>query len=169
MTRTWYASTFAVAVLALGAGGLLAFRGIASNAAAERVARSPAVWPLDTVSVSRPYVPIAPGADAYARFEAEDAAWRRREARHLTLNELRVRGDGRRTAQDSLSDRVYEYTRRGDRERAIAELERWRARNPRDEQALLALARLLNETGRNADAITRYRELLAVMDRSGGE
>jgi tetratricopeptide (TPR) repeat protein len=168
--RAWYACFFALAVLALGAGGLFAFRGLDSMIAnAARVARAKEVaWPQDSVSVSRPFVPIAPDADEYARFEAEDAAWRERNARQFTLSELRARGDGRRTAQDSLHDRVYEYTRIGDRARAIAELERWIARNRGDEQALLSLARLLNETGRNEDAITRYRELLALMERSGG-
>lgn len=170
MKRAWYACFFALAVIALGAGGLIAFGGLESMIAnAARVASAEVAWPQDSVAVSRPFVPIAPDADEYARYEAEDAAWRARNARQFTLSELRARGDGRRTAQDSLHDRVYEYTRRGERARAIAELERWMARNPDDEQALLSLARLLNETGRNADSIMRYRELLALMERSGGE
>jgi Tfp pilus assembly protein PilF len=115
-------------------------------------------------------VPIAPDPDDYARYAAEDAAWRQRNARQFTLSELRSRGSyGGRTAQQSLQDRVYEYTRRGDRARAIAELERWVMRNPGDEQALLSLARLLNQVGRDEDAIVRYRQLLVVMERAGGE
>lgn len=169
MTRAWYACFFALAVLALGAGGLFAFRGLESNANAARVASAVVAWPQEDDPVSRPFVPIAPDPDDYAQYEAEDAAWRRRDARQFTLSELRARGDGRRTAQDSLRDRVYEYTLRGDRARAIAELERWMVRNPGDEQALLSLARLLNETGRNADAITRYRQLLAVVEGAGSE
>jgi hypothetical protein len=167
--RAWYAASFGLAVLGVGAGGFLAFRQLESSANAARVAGAVPVWPRDTVPDSRPFVPIAPNPDAYAQYEAEDATWRRRNAHQFTLGELRARSDGRRTAQDSLQDRVYEYTRRGDRARAIAELERWVVRHPGDEQALLALARLLNETGRNADAVTRYRELLAAMDRSGGD
>jgi hypothetical protein len=160
---------FALTVLALGAGGLFAFRALESMIAnAARVASAEASWPQDSTPVARPFVPIAADPDEYARYEAEDAAWRRRNARQFTVSELRARGDGRRTAQDSLFDRVYEHTRRGDPERAIAELDRWMARNPGDEEALLSLARLLNETGRNDEAVTRYRELLALMERSGG-
>ena len=169
MTRAWYACSFALAVLALGAGGLFAFRGLESNANAARVASAVVAWPRDSAPVARPFVPIAPDPADYVQYEAEDAAWRQRNARQFTLSELRARGDGRRTAQQSLQDRVYEYTRRGDRVGAIAELERWVVRNPGDEQALLSLARLLNETGRNADAVTRYRQLLAAMERAGGE
>jgi hypothetical protein len=169
VTRAWYACSFGLAVLGLGAGGFFAFRGLESSAHAARVASAVVAWPQDTVPSPRPFVSIAPDPDAYAQYEAEDAVWRRRNARQFTLGELQARGDGRRTAQDSLNDRVYAFTRRGDRARAIAELERWVVRHPGDEQALLALARLLNETGRNADAVTRYRELLAAMDRSGGD
>ena len=169
MRRAWYACFFTLAVLALGAGGLVAFRGLESNANAARVASAVVAWPQEGMPLSKPFVPIAPDPDDYAQYEAEDAAWRQRNARQFTLGELRARGDGRRTAQESLQDRVYEYTRRGDRAQAIAELERWVARNPGDEQALLSLARLLNETGRNADAITRYRQLLATVERTGSE
>lgn len=169
MTRAWYAGFFTLAVLALGAGGLFAFRQIESMIAAARAASADVAWPQNGNPVSRPFVPIVPSPDEYARYDDVDADWRERNARQFTLSELRARGDGRRTPQDSLFDRVYEYTRRGDRAQAITELERWVARNPGDEQVLLTLARLLNETGRNADAITRYRELLALMDRSGGE
>jgi hypothetical protein len=34
---------------------------------------------------------------------------------------------------------------------------------------LLSLARLLNESGRNDDAVARYRQLLEVKQRSGNE
>jgi tetratricopeptide (TPR) repeat protein len=170
VTRAWYACSFALAVLALGAGGLFVFERLeAMIAQAARIASAEVAWPQDSTPVSRPFVPIAPDHEEYARFEAEDAAWRVRNARQFTLSELRARGDGRRTAEDSLYDRVYEQTRRGDRTQAIAELERWIVRNPGDEQALLSLARLLNETGHNEDAIRRYRELLALLERSGGE
>ena len=169
MTRVGYAAVFALAVLALGAGGLFAFRRLESNDSAARVVSAPPAWPQDSVPPTRPFVPIAPDPADYAKYEAEDAAWRRRDARQLTLGELRARGDGRRTAAQTVQDRVFELTRRGDDARAIAELERWVARNPGDERALLSLARLLNESGRNADAVSRYRQLLAVMEREGSE
>jgi tetratricopeptide (TPR) repeat protein len=169
VTRTWYACFFALVVLVLGAGGLFAFGRIESMIAnAARAASAEVAWPEDGGAASRRFVPIAPSPDEYARYEDEDAAWRARNARQYTLSELRALGGGVRTPRESLDDRVYELTQRGDRAQAIAELERWVARNPRDEEVLLSLARLLNETGRNADAIARYRELLTLMDRAGG-
>jgi Flp pilus assembly protein TadD len=80
-----------------------------------------------------------------------------------------VRGDGSRSPRELLQDRVYENTRRGNHAQAIADLERWVARHPNDERALLSLARLLNETGRNAEAVVRYRQLLDLKQRSGME
>jgi hypothetical protein len=167
--RAGYAWVFALAVLALAAGGLLALRGLESNARAAEVESVAVAWPQDSVPVPGPFVPIAPDPAEYARYEAEDATWRRRYARQLTVAELRARGDGRRTAQDLLRDRVYEYRRQGDDAAAIAELERWLMRSPGDRDALLSLARLLNEVGRNSEAIARYRELLTAMEGGGGE
>jgi Flp pilus assembly protein TadD len=68
-----------------------------------------------------------------------------------------------------MQDRVFNDTRRGDRAGAVAELERWVARHPRDANALVSLARLLNETGRADDAIVRYRQALAVNPRVVGD
>ena len=65
-----------------------------------------------------------------------------------------------------MQDRVFKLTRRGDRAGAITELERWVNAHPRDEDSLLALARLLNETGRTNDAVARYREILALHARA---
>jgi Flp pilus assembly protein TadD len=61
-----------------------------------------------------------------------------------------------------MQDRVFTLTRRGDRAGAITELEKWVRGHRRDEQSLLALARLLNEAGRSSDAVARYREILAL-------
>jgi DNA-binding SARP family transcriptional activator len=61
-----------------------------------------------------------------------------------------------------MQDRVFKSTRRGDRAAAITELEQWVRAHPRDEESLLSLARLLNETGRTGDAVARYREILAL-------
>ena len=160
MTRFGYAILFALAVLSLTIGSLLAFRHIESLARAEREAAALTNWPMDSVPAHKPFTPIAASPAEYAKFESEDAEWRRRNARQYTLSELRARGDGRRTAREAMQDRVYEYKRRGDRARAIAELEGWIRRNPRDQSALLSLARLLNESGRSNEAIARYRQLL---------
>jgi tetratricopeptide (TPR) repeat protein len=170
MIRNWYACFFALAVVALAAGGIYAFRHLDSIAnAAAPVATAATSLPQDSNPASRAFAPIAPTPADYAPYEAEDAAWRKRHARQFSLNELRARGDGRRTAREGLQDRVYEHTRRGDQRQAIAELERWVAHHPGDEQALLWLARLLNETGRNEEAIMRYRQVLEAKQRSGSE
>jgi hypothetical protein len=166
MTRIGYAVLFALAVLSLTIGSLLAFRHLDSLARAEREAAALTNWPMDSVPAHKPFVPIAASPAEYAKFEAEDAEWRRRYARQYTLSELRARGDGRRSARQAMEDRVYEYKRRGDRARAIAELESWTRRNPRDRAAVLALARLLNESGRSNEAIARYRQILG--EQAGG-
>ena len=77
-----------------------------------------------------------------------------------------ARGDGKRTARDSVQDRVFAYVRAGQRPRAIADLERWVAAHPTDDQLLLSLARLLAEEGRSNDAIGRYRQILALHRRN---
>jgi tetratricopeptide (TPR) repeat protein len=167
MNRARYACIFALAVAALSIGGLFAFRRLETRANATALAAEATL--LDTLTDARPLVPIMADPSAYARFEAEDAAWRRRDARQYSLAELRVRGDGKRTPQELLQDRVYAYTRRGDRAGAINELERWVSNHPSDQRALLALARLLNESGRNDQAVARYRQLLEVKQRSGNQ
>jgi tetratricopeptide (TPR) repeat protein len=170
MIRSWYACFFALAVVVLVAGAISAFRHLDAIAKAAELVDAPVAPALrDSTSPPRAFAPIAPGAADYAAYEAEDAAWRKLNARQFSLSELRARGDGTRTGREALQDRVYEYTRRGDQPRAIVELEQWVARHPGDQHALLWLARLLNETGRNDEAIARYRQLLAAQQRSGNE
>lgn len=170
MIRSWYACFFALLVVVLVAAGISAFRHLDAIARADRLDDPPAASsPRDSTLAPTAFAPIAPGPADYAPYHAEDAAWRKRNARQFSLSELRARGDGTRTGREALQDRVYEYTRRGDQGRAITELEQWVARHPGDEHALLWLARLLNETGRSDDAITRYRQLLAAQQRSRSE
>jgi tetratricopeptide (TPR) repeat protein len=160
MTRIGYAALFALAVVGLSAGGISAFRHLDSLARAAEQTPPPTAWPQDSVPADKPFAPIAASAAEYAKYAAEDAEWRKRNARQYTLSEIRARGDGRRSARDALQDRVYAYMRSGERTRAIRELENWLKQNPRDRAALLWLARLLNESGRSDDAISRYRQLL---------
>ena len=61
-----------------------------------------------------------------------------------------------------MQDRVYRLQRVGRRDPAIGELDRWVRDHPRDEDALLSLARLLREAGRTDDALRRYRDALAL-------
>jgi Flp pilus assembly protein TadD len=169
MSRTWYGWVFLLAVVALSAGGLFAFRRLEANAKAARATSAVVLRADDHPTTSNAFVPIQRKPADYARFEAEDARWRERNAKQYTLSELRIRGDGSRSPRELLEDRVYENTRRGNHAQAIADLERWVARHPNDERALLSLARLLNETGRNAAAVARYQQLLNLKQRSGME
>lgn len=169
MKRVSYALAFSLAITGLSGGGVMAFRRLEADAEAARAASAA----LAAAPVERPrsgaFVPIAHEASEYAKYAAEDARWRARHARAYTLRELRERGDGTRSPRQLMQDRVYEYQRRGQDARAVAELERWIARNPGDQQTLLELARLLNETGRNADAVVRYRQLLVLKQRNAEE
>jgi tetratricopeptide repeat protein len=159
MNRAWYAFIFALAVVVLTVGGIISFRRL--DSVANGALPGDIVFSAQDSSALRSFNPIAPSPRDYARYEADDASWRARNARQFSLAELRARGDGRRTPRQQLQDRVYEFTRRGDKAGAIRELERWVASNPRDPYALLWLARLLNETGRKTESVARYRQLLA--------
>jgi tetratricopeptide (TPR) repeat protein len=164
--RAPYAVLFGLAIVVLLTGAVSTFRVIGASAlrtmAADSAAAAIASWPGDSQDVSRPNIPIVAGRAAYARFAAEDSAWRARNARALTVKELRARGDGKRTPREAMQDRVYRLQRAGRREPAIGELERWVRDHPRDEEALLSLARLLREAGRTDDALRRYRDALAL-------
>lgn len=162
--RARYPIAFALAIVALCAGTLTAFGRITeaflvdgpSAALSAALAGGPAAAP----GFARA------GAADYQRFAAEDSAWRADNARPYTLTEIRARGDGRRTPRQAMQDRVFRYTRQGDRARAISELERWVAANPRDQDALLSLARLLATAGRTDASVARYRQLIALQERS---
>ena len=159
-----YAVAFGLSALALTLGTVVSFRQISRNA----IARDSLILPAaDTLGGDAIVAPVMPSRAEYARFDSVDRAWRAEHAHAYTLAELRARGDGRRTPRELMEDRVYDYTRRGARAQAIAELERWVRSNPRDRDAVLSLARLLNESGRTNEAIARYRQLLGT--HAGGE
>ena len=159
-----YALAFLVSAIALTFGTIASFRQISRAAMARDSVQLP---PADTLGQEAVNSPIMPTAADYAKFDSADRVWRAENARVYTLAELRARGDGRRTPREAMEDRVFTYARRGDRPRAIAELERWLRANPRDREATLSLARLLNESGRTGEAIARYRQLLG--SRAGEE
>ena len=164
MSRVRYPLLFILAVVLLTVATLSAYGRIGA-AAASRAAASRRPLSGDTAAVQSPPFSIPTRAD-YDRYAEADKAWRQQNARQFTLSELRVRGDGRRSEREALDDRVYALTRRGQQQRAVSELERWVARHPRDRSALLSLARLLRESGRNDAAVARYRQLLA-LDNQG--
>lgn len=159
-----YAASFLLAIVALTIVAVLSFGHISQGVLTARGDTSFRLG-ADTLTVIRRNAPVAPTAADYARFAAADAAWRRDSAPQYSLADLRARGDGRRTPREAMQDRVFELTRRGDRARATAELERWVGAHPRDRDALLSLARLLDAQGRTGEAVARYRQLLAL---SGG-
>ena len=166
--RARYGLTFLLTIALLTAGAVFSFVRISATDASVGVAPS-------RVAVARggEVADAADGAGAalvaptpadYARFAAEDRAWRERHARPWTLAELRARGDGRRTPRQLMQDRVFAHTKAGRRDDAIRELERWVGANPRDADAILWLARQLNEAGRTNDALARYRQVLKLKE-----
>jgi len=159
-----YAMAFLLAALCLTAGAIATFVHISS---VSLVAAQPVAQPTaDTVPGSVVATPVMPTAADYARYAEADRLWRERHAKQYSISELRARGDGKRTARETMQDRVFMLTRRGDRAGAIVQLEQWVRGHPRDKQSLLSLARLLNEVGRTNDAVARYREILALHDRT---
>ena len=151
-----YTSLFLGVICALTLMALASYHEISASAfglsaGAPREFENDSLVPLQRAAVAN-------FADVYAA----DAAWRAANAREYSLAELRKRGDGRRSAREAMQDRVFSAQRAGQRGRAIGELERWVARNPRDADALLSLARLLNESGRKSESVARYRQALAV-------
>ncbi len=171
--RAPYAVLFAGAIIVLFAGAVGAFRVIGSSAlrsmAADSAAAASMVWAMGSAVVAPPDLPVSPNRAEYERFAAEDRAWRDANARPLSVEELRRRGDGRRSPREAMQDRVYRLKRAGRSSQAIGELERWVQGQPRDQDALLSLARLLREAGRTDDALRRYRQALAVDAGAAGQ
>jgi len=160
-----YGLMFLLAVLVLTTVAVGTFTHLSASSGIDSVAALP---PADTIEPPAVRTPLRPTDADFARFEREDRAWRAENAKHYSVAELRARGDGTRSPRERMQDRVYQLTRSGRRDLAIAELERWVAGRPRDAQSLLALARLLNETGRTDSSIVRYRQLMA-LGYAGGE
>ncbi len=156
-----YALSLALAVVGLTVIAVMAFGRISTATLADSAAAS-----IDTIAMAEhSAVSRIDTAAIRERLAAEDKAWRERNARPVTVAELRQRGDGTRTPRQALDDRVFRLTRQGNRAAAITELEKWVTANPRDEDALLSLARLLKEEGRTDASIARYRQLLALQKK----
>ena len=160
MRQLRYAALFALTLLLLAAGAVYAFGRLRVPGAG---APSPVVATAGgAVDGPDAEAPVRPSPAEYARFAEEDRVWRERHAPLLGAADWRARGDGRRTPRQAMQDRIYEHVRAGRRADAIAELERWTRANRRDRDALLWLARLLNEDGRTKESLKRYREVIAI-------
>lgn len=159
-----YTLAFIGAAVLLTLGAVGAYREISARALSARGDDPARAWPADTLVL--PDTATVRSTD-FGAIAAADERWRRENAKSYTLDELRVRGDGRRTPRQAMEDRVFALSRRGDRAAAIAELERWVAAHPRDQNALLSLARLLNEAGRSKDSVKRYRQALDLASGGG--
>jgi Flp pilus assembly protein TadD len=153
---TWW---FSAMVVLLTITALATYREISAASLWSR--DEPIVWIDDSAGVALARAASPP--PSFAEVFAADEAWRVENARQYTLAELRARGDGRRTPRQQMQDRVFASTRAGNRPAAIRELERWVRSNPRDTEALLWLARLLNESGRSAESVRRYRQALGIV------
>lgn len=159
-----YELSFALCIVVLTAAALATFNHISgpNDPVPVDATSKPSADTLPTPGV---VTPAAPTKADYARYADADQVWRESFAHQYTIAELRDHGDGRRTPRDSVQDRAYKFVQNGQRRLAITELERWVKTHPGDGDALLSLARLLNEEGRSDDAIGRYRQLLALHPR----
>ena len=157
MKYSRYSWWFAGVALILTVTALATYREISAMTFTRE---APIVWIEDSaIAIDSSRLP------AFDSLHAADEAWRQEHARQYSLAELRARGDGRRTPRQQMQDRVYAHSRVGNRGNAIRELERWVQSNPRDADALLWLARLLNDAGRSGESVRRYRQALALEGR----
>jgi tetratricopeptide (TPR) repeat protein len=163
MIRDRYAMLFSLGIVILTTGAAYAYSQLGATPARTMLVLPPPSGAPVRIGVDRA---IMPSASDYRAFADEDAAWRRRNARLLSVDEYRARGDWRTPERQALDDRVFALTRRGENAKAIAELERWVTTHPRDSEALLDLARLTNQIGRNDESIRWYREVLALKERA---
>lgn len=155
---TWW---FSAVALLLTITALATYREISAASLWSR--DEPIAWIEDSVGIALARAGNPAPLPSFADVAADDEAWRLEHARPYSLAELRARGDGRRTPRQQMQDRVFAGTRAGNRAAAVRELERWVRSNPRDADALLWLARLLNESGRTAESVRRYRQALSVV------
>jgi tetratricopeptide (TPR) repeat protein len=162
MIRDRYAALFSIGIVILTTGAAYAYSQLGVTPRRAPLVLPPSSGEPVRVGIDRS---ITPTAADYRQFASADAAWRRQNARILTLEQYRERGDYRTPERQALDDRVFALTKRGENAKAIQELERWVATHPRDAEAILALARLTNQVGRNEESVRWYREVLAIKER----
>lgn len=163
MIRDRYAVLFSAGIILLTTGAAYAYSQLGATPKATLLALPPVSGVPVKSTADRA---IAPSAADYRAFASEDAAWRARHAKLLSVDEYRARGEWRTPERQALDDRVFALRKRGEHAKAVAELERWVQRHPRDVDAMLDLARLTNQLGRNAESLRWYREVLALQERA---
>jgi hypothetical protein len=157
--RELYTRAFALAILLVTLGASYAFSRIGAEPAPPPL---PPFWSAEHSAPAGAVEPIRPSLKDYEQYAPSDAAWRRTHAPRLTLSELSARGDWRTPERQALDDSVHALTQARQHAAGIALLEGWLVGHPRDEEALLSLARLLSQTNRTDKAAARYRQLLAL-------
>jgi len=171
-TRRWYAPVLmlAVATSTVGAtysyawaqGWRIDFKSLAGKKSAPA---HPAVsQKLATKPAPAAAQPLAPApvveAPKSAPATVADAATVRTEP--VEKPRPRKRTEWKASERQQLRDRVYLAGKDNRPADAIAALEAWDATHPGDAEVLRELARLLARSPKSYDALTRYRELLAI-------
>ena len=109
---------------------------------------------------------IRPDSATYAKFAADDEAWRREYADPRAFSEsngsIAPASVWHPSERHLLDDKVYMLSRAGRLDEAIAVLTDWVDRHPDDGVELLKLARMLNQAGHGDASVARYRQLLAL-------
>ena len=109
---------------------------------------------------------VRPNPRAYDAFTREDALWRARNAPRVDWWSL-VEGPyvWHKPPRQVVTDSAYALTQAGRSGAAVAVIDSWLATHPFDTELLLEAARLHNSLGETAQAVTRYRQLLALERR----
>lgn len=154
-----YGTRFGLSIAAMAVAATLSFARLAHRGDARSGSGI-----ADTATAATNVAQIRPRREEYDRYAAEDAAWRKRNARAASARELKARSEWHPSARQALNDRVYRLVKEGKRAEAITELERWVLANPRDAVERRWLARLLNEEGRTDEAIVHYQRLLTLYE-----
>jgi len=172
-TRRWYAPVLAVAVATITVGATYSFawaQGWRIDLGSLGGRKTP---PVHTAAVQKTAAEQSHAAPVVAQrtvapaVEAPTAATSVAEPSTVhseSLNQPKPRkvAPWAPSERQQLRDQVYLAGKDNRPDDAIAALEAWDAKHPNDPEALRELARLLARSPKSYDALTRYRELLAV-------
>ena len=170
MAGNRYGGVLAGSALLLAAGAVLAYLALRDG---RRDAFASELAPIGeaagvSFSVKNEWQ-IRPDVAAYARFAAEDSAWRAAQAelrKRVGLESYTYASGGTwvMSPEQAMRDSVWTLVQAGDLPAASRVLAAWLARRPGDAGARLELARMLVQLRRTDDAAVHYRALLAAND-----